>query len=217
MTALIRSLPKQLRVNFVPAPDVARRFLETVPPGEEPLLDALSRYLRSLTGVHVPREAWDLEKVPGPPAPDLPGPRRPGRGGRRRQGPRRAQGAAASLLRPRDAQVADESGVSATGQTEWTFGTIEPSFTQTRAGHEVRGYPRSSTRAPTVGLRVTASADEQEAHHRLGVRRLLLLAVPSPVGALVDGLDNAAKLGLAASPYPNVARAGRGLRRRGGR
>ena len=54
VTALIRSLPKQLRVNFVPAPDVARRFLEAVPPGEEPLLEALSRYLRSLNGVHVP-------------------------------------------------------------------------------------------------------------------------------------------------------------------
>ena len=37
VTALIRSLPKPLRVNFVPAPDVARRFLEAVPPGEEPL------------------------------------------------------------------------------------------------------------------------------------------------------------------------------------
>jgi ATP-dependent helicase HrpA len=55
-----------------------------------------------------------------------------------------------------------------------------------------------------VGLRVAGSVDEQEAQHRLGVRRLLLLAVPSPVAALVDGLDNTAKLGLAASPYPNV-------------
>ena len=64
VTALIRSLPKRLRVNFVPAPDVARKFLEAVPPGEEPLVPALSRYLRSLTGVHVPEEAWDQTKVP---------------------------------------------------------------------------------------------------------------------------------------------------------
>ena len=51
---LIRSLPKQLRVNFVPAPNKAREFLAAVPAGEEPLLTALSRYLRSTTGVHVP-------------------------------------------------------------------------------------------------------------------------------------------------------------------
>ncbi len=112
MTALIRSLPKQLRVNFVPAPDVARRFLEAVPPGEEPLLDALSRYLRSLTGVHVPRDAWDLDKVPAHLRPTFRVARRAGRRGRRGQGPRGAQGAAAAVLRPGDARrSAEESGV----------------------------------------------------------------------------------------------------------
>ncbi len=114
-------------------------------------------------------------------------------------------------------QVADESGLSATGQTTWTFGTIEASFVQTRAGHEVHGYPTLVDEGSTVGLRVAASADEQEAQHRLGVRRLVLLAVPSPVAALVDGLDNTAKLGLAASPYANVRALIGGLRRRGRR
>ena len=64
VTALIRSLPKPLRVNFVPAPNVARGFLDAVTPGEEPLTDALARHLRALTGVHVPPEAWEWSKVP---------------------------------------------------------------------------------------------------------------------------------------------------------
>ena len=64
VTALVRSLPKNLRVSFVPAPDKAREFLATVPAGEEPLLDALERWCRSTTGVVVPREAWDWSKVP---------------------------------------------------------------------------------------------------------------------------------------------------------
>ncbi len=204
VTALIRSLPKQLRVNFVPAPDVARRFLDAVPPGEEPLLEALSRYLRSLSGVHVPREAWDVEKVPAH--------LRPTFRVLDEQGAEVGAGkdleALKQPLRPSFdramRQVAEESGLSATGQTTWTFGTIEPSFTQTRAGHEVHGYPALVDEGSSVGLRIAASAEEQEAHHRLGVRRLLLLAVPSPTASLVDGLDNAAKLGLAASPYPNV-------------
>ena len=204
VTSLIRSLPKQLRVNFVPAPDVARRFLEAVPPGEEPLLEALSRYLRSLTGVHVPHEAWDAEKVPAHLRPTF-----------RVVDDQGAEvGAGKDLeslklpLRPSFdramRQAAEESGLSATGQTSWTFGTIERSFTRTRAGHEVHGYPALVDEGSTVGLRVTASAEEQEAHHRLGVRRLLLLATSSPVASLVAGLDNTAKLGLAASPYPNV-------------
>ncbi len=202
--ALIRSLPKQLRVNFVPVPDVARRFLEAVPPGDEPLLVALSRYLRSLSGVHVPAEAWDLDRVPahlwptfrvldeqgdtlgtGKDLEALKTPLRP------------------SFDRAMD-EAAEESGVSATGQTEWTFGVVESSFTQTRAGHEVRGYPTLLDEGETVGLGVAASEEEQEARHRDGVRRLLLLAVPSPAAGLVGELDNAAKLGLAASPYPSV-------------
>jgi ATP-dependent helicase HrpA len=101
-------------------------------------------------------------------------------------------------------EVADDSGMSATGQTEWTFGAIERSFTQTRAGHEVRGFPALVDEGSTVGLRVMASGGEQEAHHRLGVRRLLMLAVPNPSAKLLGGLDNTAKLGLAASPYGGV-------------
>ena len=123
-------------------------------------------------------------------------------------GPARTSRRSSNRCAPRSTgpirQVADESGVSATGQTSWTFGTIEPSFTQTRAGHEVRGFPTLVDEGSTVGLRVAASADEQEAHHRLGVRRLLVLALPSPAGKLIEGLDNTAKLALAASPYPNV-------------
>ena len=204
VTALIRSLPKRLRVNFVPAPDVARRFLDAVPPGDEALVPALSRYLRSLSGVHVPEEAWDLSKVPEHLRPTF----RVVDDEGREVGVGKDLEALKQPLRPSFdramRQVADESGVTATGQTTWTFGTIEPSFTRTRAGHEVRGFPTLVDEGATVGLRVAASSDEQEARHRLGVRRLLLLAVPSPAAGLLDGLDNTAKLGLAASPYPNV-------------
>ena len=64
VVALLRSLPKQLRVSFVPAPNYARDFLAATSPGEESLLDALERWLRARTGVVVPRDAWDWTKVP---------------------------------------------------------------------------------------------------------------------------------------------------------
>ena len=204
VTALIRSLPKRLRVSFVPAPDVARRFLEAVPPGEEDLLDALSRWCRATTGVHVPRDAWDLEKVPAHLRPRF----RVVDEEERELGVGKDLDALKAPLRPSyDAavqQAAAESGLAATGQTSWTFGTIEPSFTRSRAGHEVRGYPALDDEGASVGLVVAASEAEQEARHRLGVRRLLLLAVPVAPASLLDGLDNAAKLALAASPYPDA-------------
>ena len=204
VTALIRSLPKPLRVNFVPAPDVARRFLQAVPPGEETLLEALSRYLRSLNGVDVPPEAWDWAKVPAHLRPTFrvvdEGGQEVGRGKDLDQ--------VKAPLRPSFEramqEAADESGLAATGQTAWTFGTIEASFTRVRAGHEMHGYPALVDEGATVGLRVAASAEEQGADHRLGVRRLLVHALPDPGPRMVEGLDNRAKLALSASPYPSA-------------
>ena len=64
VTALIRSLPKQLRRNFVPAPDVARAVLARLEPGREPLVEALARELRRASGQDVPITAFDWAKVP---------------------------------------------------------------------------------------------------------------------------------------------------------
>ena len=49
VTALIRSLPKDLRRNFVPAPDTARAVLAALRPREEPLLESLQRELHRRT------------------------------------------------------------------------------------------------------------------------------------------------------------------------
>jgi len=205
VTSLIRSLPKNLRVNFVPAPNRAREFLAAVPPGEEPLLEALERYFRSTTGVVVPRDAWDWDKVPAHLRPTY----RVVDDSGREQARGKDLEALKEPLRPTFAraiaEVAADSGIARTGETDWVFGILEPSFTQKRAGHEVRGYPGLVDEGESVGLRVLGSEAEQEAQHRLGVRRLLLLTTPSPVKAVLDGLDNAQKLGLAGSPYPSVA------------
>ncbi len=204
VTSLIRSLPKNLRVNFVPAPNHAREFLAAVPPGDEPLLDALERYFRSTTGVVVPRDAWDWDKVPPHLRPtyrivdDAGAEQARGKDLERLKEPLRSQFAAAM------AEVATDSGVTRTGETAWTFGVIETSFTQTRAGHEVRGFPALVDEGETVGLGVFGTETEAEARHRLGVRRLLLLNTPDLVPATIDGLTNAEKLGLAGSPYPSV-------------
>ena len=189
----------------MPAPNRAREFLAAVPPGDEPLLDALERHFRSTTGVVVPREAWDWTKVPEH--------LRPTYRIVDETGDERARGkdleALKEPLRPTFtqamAEVASDSGLARTGETTWTFGTIERSFTQTRAGHEVRGYPALVDEGETVGLQVFGSEGEADARHRLGVRRLLLLELDSPVKDVLGGLTNTEKLGLAGSPYPNVA------------
>ncbi|RNL79116.1 ATP-dependent RNA helicase HrpA [Nocardioides marmorisolisilvae] len=202
VVALLRSLPKQLRVNFVPAPNVARAFLAAVPPGEESLLEALTRYLRASTGVAVPPEAWDQGKVPEHLKPTF---RILDESGAV-LGEGKDLEALKKPLRPSYeaavAGAAEESGLAATGQRTWTFGAVEQSFVQVRAGHEVRGFPGLVDEGTSVGLRVFASSDEQLAQHRLAIRRLLALNTGEP--DLGEGLDNATKLVLAGSSYPNV-------------
>jgi ATP-dependent helicase HrpA len=205
VTSLIRSLPKPLRVSFVPAPNTARAFLAAVPAGEESLLDALERHLRSTTGVVVPREAWDWTKVPEHLRPTY---RVVGADGREQARGKDLE-ALKEPLRPQFAQalaeVASDSGLARHGQTTWTFGTVEESFRQVRAGHDVQGYPGLVDEGASVGLAVFGSEDERDARHRLGVTRLLALGLPRADRAVLDGLSNADKLGLAGSPYPSVA------------
>lgn len=64
ITALIRSLPKPLRRNFVPAPDHARACAQALAFGEGDLYAALSERLRRMTGVAVPRETWRPGELP---------------------------------------------------------------------------------------------------------------------------------------------------------
>ncbi len=58
--ALIKSLPKAQRRNFVPAPDFARAFFEAnVQPGPDTFAGALARFLHKLTGVAVAATEFD--------------------------------------------------------------------------------------------------------------------------------------------------------------
>ncbi|QOC92730.1 ATP-dependent RNA helicase HrpA [Micromonospora craniellae] len=200
--ALIRSLPKPVRRNFVPVPDYARAALAAITPGEEPLLDALTRQLRRMTGVTVPRDAWAPAKLPShlrvtfrvlgeddkPVAEgkDLP-----------------------SLQRRLKAEVrqvvaAAAPDVARTGLAGWEIGALPRTIEQVRAGYAVTAYPALVDEGATVGVRVFDSAGEQEAAHWAGTRRLLRLTVPSPAKFLQGRLSNEAKLALSRNPHGGV-------------
>lgn len=64
VAGLIRGLPKSLRRNFVPAPDFARAFIESSPPRDGALTTTLSEFLKRITGIATPDEAWDEFGLP---------------------------------------------------------------------------------------------------------------------------------------------------------
>jgi ATP-dependent helicase HrpA len=186
-------------VNFVPAPNVARAFLESTTPGEEPLLDALERFLLRSTGVVVPRDAWDLDKVPDHLRLTF---RVRGDGGRVL-----ATGKDIDQLRrtfaPANAQAVASAAQSLerTGMTTWEVADVPREFAQVRAGHQVVGYPALVDEGSTVALRVFATSSAQASAMRAGVRRMAALSVPSPAADVVAELDNDATLALGLNPH----------------
>ncbi|GGM77529.1 ATP-dependent helicase [Thermopolyspora flexuosa] len=200
VTALIRSLPKQLRRNFVPAPDYARAVLESaakqgVKPGSAPLLDVLERELLRLTGIAVPRDAWNLEAVPAhlrmtyrvvderkrviAEDKDLDALKR----------------RLAPTLRERLAKAGQD--LERTGLRRWDFGELPKVFQQGR----VKAYPALVDEGDSVAIRMFETEQEQRRAMWAGTRRLLLLAIPSPAKRILGTLSNQQKLALSRSPH----------------
>jgi ATP-dependent helicase HrpA len=204
VTALIKSLPKDLRRNFVPAPDTARAVLEHIDgqAGERPLTDAMSDQLRRQTGLVVPHGAWDLARVPGHLRLTF---RVEDEGGRPV-----AEGKDLQALRDRLAPtvqqtVADAAaGLERGGLTGWDFGEL-PALFEDRAGeHEVKGYPALVDEGDSVGLRVLGTREERDRETWRGVRRLLILTIASPLKNVVGRLDVPTKLALGHNPHGSV-------------
>ncbi len=64
VTALIKTLPKNIRRLYSPAPDHARAVLARLTDTAEPLLDGLERELGRMRNITIPRDAWELDRLP---------------------------------------------------------------------------------------------------------------------------------------------------------
>ncbi|MBN6055374.1 ATP-dependent RNA helicase HrpA [Nonomuraea sp. RK-328] len=195
VTELIRSLPKPLRRNFVPAPNYARQVLEGVEPGGEPLLEAVERELLRLTGIRVPRDAWQLDQIPD----HLRITYRVIDERKRTVAEDKDLDALKRRLAPRLRRTlsAAADDLERTGLRTWSFGTLPKVFEQGR----MKGYPALVDDGDSVSIKIFETEAEQRRSHWPGTRRLLLLNVTNPAKSLLAGLSNQAKLALSRSPH----------------
>lgn len=205
VTALIRSLPKELRRNFVPAPDTARAVLAAIDPEQEPLLTALQRELRRRSGVLVPIDAFDLEKLPAH--------LRVTFAVESRNGTEVARGKDLGALQERLATPAREAvahavagEVQRTGLRTWPddLPEVPRVVERTVDGRTVRGFPAFVDAGGAVDLRVFATSVEQERAMGPGIRRLLRLSVTASLKAVDRQLDPRTRLTLGANPDGSV-------------
>jgi ATP-dependent RNA helicase HrpA len=173
VTALIRSLPKETRRQFVPATDVAARVVARLQPRRGPLVDQVATLLR------VDPSLFDASKL----APHL-------RMRFRVEDERGAvMGEAESLadlrarLQPRlRAELSSAArGLERSGLRSWDgIGELPRVVALPGTGKAVRAYPAIVDEVESVGVRVLETPEAQQVAMLRGTRRLLRLTVPLP-------------------------------------
>jgi ATP-dependent helicase HrpA len=205
VTALIKSLPKALRRNFVPAPDHAKLVLSRVNPDDGPLLDVLATELEALRGVAVPPEAWEPASVPEHLRMTFRVVNDDGR--------KVAEGKDLGALKRRLSGEVRQTIARAAGGLE-RGGLTKPGFGdlprvwrggESGAGNEVKAFPALVDEGTTVAVRMLETPVEQEQQMWRGTRKLLRLNLSSPMKFISRNLGNQAKLALGRNPHGSVA------------
>lgn len=215
VTELIRSLPKPVRRNYVPAPNYAQAFLDRAVPLQEPLTVTMARELKRMVGVPFDAEDFDWAKVPD----HLKITFRIVDERRRKLAEDKDLEALKLRLRPKArkalsqaaAATAERSGgesLERSGLTDWTLGTLTRVFETRRAGQPVKAYPAlvdDGPKAGTVSVRLFDTEAEQAQAMWKGTRRLILRNVPvNPAKFASEKLTNQQKLGLSANPHGSI-------------
>jgi ATP-dependent helicase HrpA len=199
VTALIRSLPKDLRRPLVPIPETAGQVVTGLRPRRGTLIAAVARELERVRGVHVEPHQFDLEKLPAylrvrfavqdeagavlAAGPDLE--------------------ALRAQLRPRlRAQLAAATApFERSGLRDWSIGELPRSIALPGTGESVRAYPALVDEGDTVAVRAFETPAAQAGAMHAGTRRLLRLVLTSPLRAIQRGLAGAAALTMAGAPH----------------
>ncbi|MCH5676942.1 ATP-dependent RNA helicase HrpA [Streptomyces gilvus] len=212
VTELIRSLPKPIRRNYVPAPNFAKRFLDTAVPLQEPLTTTMARELKRMVGVPFEAEDFDWSKVPD----HLRITFRIVDERRRKLAEDKDLEVLKLRLKPKARKAISQAAAATAerqggeslerkGLTDWTIGSLTRVFETRRAGQPVKAYPALVDEGDTVSVRLFDTEAEQAEAMWKGTRRLILRNIPvNPAKFASDHLTNAQKLGLSANPHGSV-------------
>ncbi|MHB9852158.1 ATP-dependent RNA helicase HrpA [Streptomyces krungchingensis] len=212
VTELIRSLPKPIRRNYVPAPNFAQRFLERAVPLQEPLTVTMARELKRMVGVPLTADDFDWSRVPD----HLKITFRIVDERRRKLAEDKDLEELKLRLKPKArkaisqaaAATAERTGgesLERSGLADWTIGSLTRVFETRRAGQPVKAYPALVDDGDTVSVRLFDTEAEQQQAMWKGTRRLILRNIPVNPGKFAsDKLSNAQKLALSANPHGSV-------------
>ncbi|MCB5910976.1 ATP-dependent RNA helicase HrpA [Streptomyces pinistramenti] len=222
VTELIRSLPKPIRRNYVPAPNFAARFLDTTVPLQGALTTSLAAGLQRMVGVPVTAADFDTAKVPD----HLKVTFRVVDERRRKLAEAKDLEALRLQLKPKTRAAISKAFEQAaerpakggkgegqapagpeqrTGLTSWTIGALPRTFETRRSGQPLKAYPALVDEGSSVAVRLFDTEAEQRTAMWAGTRRLILLNIPSnPAKFAQSKLSNQQKLALSRNPHGSI-------------
>ncbi|WP_122544890.1 ATP-dependent RNA helicase HrpA [Pseudomonas viridiflava] len=194
--ALVRSLPKAVRKNFVPVPDFIKAALQRITFGEGSLTEALGRELLRMTGARVTDEAWaeatqqleshlkmNLEIVDG-------------------DGKFLGEGRDLDALTARFAEASQAAlAIPQTAKSQQpveakVFAPVAQKTQQNIAGLSMTVYPALVEEGGTVKEGRFSTQAEAEYQHRRALQRLLLQQLAEPAKFLRSKLPGQTELAL---------------------
>jgi ATP-dependent helicase HrpA len=187
--ALIRSLPKDLRKNFIPIADTARDAASTLSFGHGSLVDALALFLGKKAGLQIPRQAFDLSALP----PHL------------QMNFRITDAAGKQIAIGRDlARIRADLRVEVKSSfaqlplsehnrdnlTHWDFGDLPERVPVHRHGMTLWGYPALIDKGGSVSIRLLDSPEAASQATRAGARRLFMIQLGKEITQISRSLKN---------------------------
>jgi ATP-dependent helicase HrpA len=213
ITGLIKTLPKNIRRQVVPAADWAAKAAATLPETPEgSLLSTVAQALQSLSGALVSANDFDPERLPDHLRMTYRVLGSTGKNLGTDKNLSKLQRGLADKSRDAVAEVAERvsSPLERDGLTSWDFAELPRTVDAKHGGNTVRAYPalvvtNPGTARQEVNIRLMATEADQKREHPLGTRALVIAAVPSPAKYVQEHLTAAEKLILTQSPYANLS------------
>ncbi len=188
VAAYLKALPKNLRRNLFPLPEQVTAFL-TEGDAAKPFTEALAHFVRSRAGQPVSPTVWDGADIPAHLKMNF---RVIDDAGREL-----ASGRDLAALKQQLGQAAQltfgdvgkkETGIERDNIKLWDFGDLPGQIAFTRNGRKLTGYPALVDERESVSIRLFDVKQAADAAMRLGVTRLMRLALKEQMKQLEKNL-----------------------------
>jgi ATP-dependent helicase HrpA len=196
ITALIRSLPKQVRKQFVPAPEYAKACMQAIKePQNIPLIQAVSQQFQRMTGNSIPRELWDSLRMPEHLQMRfeiIDSKHKIIKAGRNLT---QLKGDIKHKTQQSFEKLPNQS-IERQGITKWDFGKLPDDVSLNSGGISIRAYPALLDKRDSVAIKLFDSAEKAQQKHLNGLLRLLILSNTTAYKQLRKNLPDIQKLCL---------------------